>query len=513
MNTRSLSLSFLLAMTLSSLPAAAQGPRPVSLPVEAVAKMPAAEVQQRLDKHFFRWQVVELDLPEIERRIRRDGRVQISAGGRVFDLVLQPHDLRTPEYREVLQTARGPVDVKPRPAATFKGHLLDDPTSVVRVLAQGNLFQGYIRTTDEWIFLDPLVKYAKGSRSNEIVLFDDKDVRPAAESLCGHGELESFASELQEVPDAKSGDLANATAAASLFFRRADVATDADFEYFSIFGGNTAAQIQGILNQVDGIYQADHRIMLRLVFQSIWTVAADPYGATDPNTLLNELRNFWNANRTDVNRDITHLFTGRDLDGTVIGIAWTGVVCNAADWSYGLSQNFNIMARLTAHEIGHNFNALHDNQITPQADACTGNGPIMCSWVQPTGPNTFSGASRTAISTHVTNNGACLAAIYPSPEPPVANFYARKASSTSTTVYFDGTRSYDPDAEDRIVSYRWDFGDGTTSTAAAPTHAYPGFGEYYVTLTVTDSEGLSDIHEMWVSVYCTNAKLCDRELG
>ncbi|HLO55376.1 MAG TPA: PKD domain-containing protein, partial [Saprospiraceae bacterium] len=40
-----------------------------------------------------------------------------------------------------------------------------------------------------------------------------------------------------------------------------------------------------------------------------------------------------------------------------------------------------------------------------------------------------------------------------------------------------------------IASYEWDFGDGSTSTAANPSHTYITTGTYYVTLRVTDNNG------------------------
>lgn len=40
-----------------------------------------------------------------------------------------------------------------------------------------------------------------------------------------------------------------------------------------------------------------------------------------------------------------------------------------------------------------------------------------------------------------------------------------------------------------IASYSWDFGDGSTSTAANPTKTYATPGTYFVTLTVTDNNG------------------------
>ncbi len=43
------------------------------------------------------------------------------------------------------------------------------------------------------------------------------------------------------------------------------------------------------------------------------------------------------------------------------------------------------------------------------------------------------------------------------------------------------------------TSYLWDFGDGTTSTAFAPSHTYTQNGIYYVKLTAMNSNGCSDV--------------------
>jgi PKD repeat protein len=57
-------------------------------------------------------------------------------------------------------------------------------------------------------------------------------------------------------------------------------------------------------------------------------------------------------------------------------------------------------------------------------------------------------------------------------------------------IEFNGSQSYDDDGE--IVSYQWDFDDGTTVTeggTATETHVYSEAGQYFVTLTVTDNDG------------------------
>ncbi len=54
-------------------------------------------------------------------------------------------------------------------------------------------------------------------------------------------------------------------------------------------------------------------------------------------------------------------------------------------------------------------------------------------------------------------------------------------------VQFDSTGSSDPDGT--IVSYLWDFGDGSTSSEADPSHTYASAGTYTAKLTVTDDNG------------------------
>jgi PKD repeat protein len=70
-----------------------------------------------------------------------------------------------------------------------------------------------------------------------------------------------------------------------------------------------------------------------------------------------------------------------------------------------------------------------------------------------------------------------------------------------TNVYFFGNDSYDTDGS--IVSYTWDFGDGTGTTGdvVSPGHAYEKPGWYDVTLTVTDDQGDTDWDSISVFIH------------
>jgi PKD repeat protein len=81
---------------------------------------------------------------------------------------------------------------------------------------------------------------------------------------------------------------------------------------------------------------------------------------------------------------------------------------------------------------------------------------------------------------------------------PVAQFTATPTSGAAPlTVQFTNS-SYDPDSDP--LSYSWNFGDGSTSTAGSPAHLYSAAGSYLVSLTVTDASGAQDSVETTITV-------------
>ncbi|MCO7225580.1 PKD domain-containing protein [Pleionea sp. CnH1-48] len=67
-------------------------------------------------------------------------------------------------------------------------------------------------------------------------------------------------------------------------------------------------------------------------------------------------------------------------------------------------------------------------------------------------------------------------------QPPTADF---SFSASELSVQFTNSSSDDGN----IVSYNWQFGDGSSSTQESPSHQYNAAGTYTVTLTVTDDDG------------------------
>ncbi|NPE30436.1 PKD domain-containing protein [Methanococcoides sp. SA1] len=81
---------------------------------------------------------------------------------------------------------------------------------------------------------------------------------------------------------------------------------------------------------------------------------------------------------------------------------------------------------------------------------------------------------------------------------PVADANVPYAGDEGSSITFDGSASFDPDGS--IVSYDWDFGDGTAGVGELTSHTYSSPNIYVVTLEVTDNNGLIGTDTSTVSV-------------
>ncbi len=69
---------------------------------------------------------------------------------------------------------------------------------------------------------------------------------------------------------------------------------------------------------------------------------------------------------------------------------------------------------------------------------------------------------------------------------PTVDFEAQKGASMQYTFSANAA-----DTDGGVVSYLWDFGDGTASTEGTPLHEFPNAGVYLVSVTVADDDGVT----------------------
>ncbi len=83
--------------------------------------------------------------------------------------------------------------------------------------------------------------------------------------------------------------------------------------------------------------------------------------------------------------------------------------------------------------------------------------------------------------------------------PTVSFVFSPSAPATGAVVRFDAVAS-SPAPGRSIVSYDWNFGDGSTATGVTTSHSFATAGAYNVTLTVTDNEGVTNATSSTVTV-------------
>ncbi len=173
-----------------------------------------------------------------------------------------------------------------------------------------------------------------------------------------------------------------------------------------------------LLNIIDGFYRNDLNIVfdnLHVEFPSEELLLA----STSANELLVDLREKYHGFAfadTSTASPLMELLSGREFDGSTVGLAYVGTLCNTNGYATGVTQeyiNIPLTAIVMAHEIGHNFGANHDNVESDQIDhpeRYCGNGYIMSSWADgsATGFSSCSVNQMTAKIDSLVNHDACF---------------------------------------------------------------------------------------------------------
>jgi len=256
----------------------------------------------------------------------------------------------------------------------FRGEVAGRPGSWVRLSWVGGRFTGGFYDGRELYLVDRAgdlgISGPAGVPPGDTVVFRFSDLdldrfidhgavrgrtRPAATAEAG--DYEKFVGHLQEV---------SALQGSAMMAMPVTIVTDTRFNVRH--GADAAAVAAGRLNFVDGIYSSELGTGIVLWHHEALDSDAN-LTSSDAGTLLEQFRQFMNGGAgSDLPfRGLAHLFSGRDFDGSTIGIAFfspDGSVLGKRRSGLGVDQDLSsetTSALLFAHETGHNFNARHDD--------------------------------------------------------------------------------------------------------------------------------------------------------
>ena len=295
----------------------------------------------------------------------------------------------------------------------FRGTLAGIPGSWIRLTRTGQHWSGMIWDQHEAYFIDPLSVIAPALQTlptkplSGHAIYRISDTRDLGTQTCAMGKLgemkgppiSSFGTLMEELEDRVGVSAQGAT-------RNIDMAVVTDREFTSA-NTNPDQAVIARMNVVDGIFSEQLNVQISLV--NILTLQQNgTLTSTDPQTLLDQFSELTSSSSFQ-HPGIAHLFSGRNLDGSTVGIAFLRSLCDAR-FGVGVDQiigSGTAGALTVAHELGHNFGAPHDNEMGSPC-ASTPETFLMNPYIN--GSDQFSPCSLSQIQP-IVNQASCLTLI------------------------------------------------------------------------------------------------------
>lgn len=359
-----------------------------------------------LNKIFKTYDVFSIDISSLNSKlssIETQSTLVLRLDNKEIKLTISPNEIRAKNY---LSSYDGIVTSENiTPPITYIGHANDNVKDDIRLMVTDTKIKGYIIQNGEPLYISQLRYFGFQDYSkNVIIAYRHQDIIDT-EGYCGVSDLQEQQFLLEEI---RNKGIANTKSNGCE--KVVELATDADYEFYQRYGSGTNDEILAIINMIEGLYLSTFDLSISITHQNVWTTSSDPYTgnpSTSPGSelLVNELRTYWESNMQNVQRDLVHLFSGRDYNQSgVLGRVYEiGTVCKSPDKSYGFTKDRINQFLTTAHEIGHNFGGIHsDGQ-----NCGTSNASLMCQGDKSI-PMYFSTASITRMSNFMNSHDDCI---------------------------------------------------------------------------------------------------------
>lgn len=294
-------------------------------------------------------------------------RLRFDAFGRRFSLTLEKNTRLSRALDQPVQD--GPA------LSLYQGVIENIPGSWARMSAKGQTIRGMFWDGRDLYVVDLAdavgdTSLALPDQATESVIFRlaDTQIEPGA-SFCATDDTSptrsgkaAYSSLLNEL---KGSPVIMQAAGAAV---RLELAALGDSAFRARYATEQQARDEILLrlNNVDGIFSSQLGVEIQVPTLKIADAATSRLSSTTvPGDLLRELGLLRKSTPELYSRGVTHLFTGRDLDGSTVGIAYTDALCGR-QYSVSLTEVNNrsswIESLIAAHEIGHNFGASHDGE-------------------------------------------------------------------------------------------------------------------------------------------------------
>ncbi|MEP7317424.1 MAG: hypothetical protein ABI921_01745, partial [Panacibacter sp.] len=135
-----------------------------------------------LKKVFKRQDIVQLDAGAIYHYIKQAGsqsNIVIDAGNNYYwDIFLEQHELRSPDYMLQRTTAKGLATMAHEDLHTYAGYLKGSTGNYVRFNVQDMKLSGYISDYGRSVYIEPLKKFIPSAAADKYIIYKRGDSNP-----------------------------------------------------------------------------------------------------------------------------------------------------------------------------------------------------------------------------------------------------------------------------------------------------------------------------------------------
>lgn len=422
-----------------------------------------------LNNSYTKYELITVETDQLYDQLKEKNifhEIELSIGDKNYQLELWDSGLLTDDYKTTL--ASGAKD-ESNPPLALKGNIKGDAMSNVRLTINEGFVYGFIKQNGKNLNIQPARYHDKSADSDLMVAYYDGDFIDNDHRTCGttgHRNLKNHIKKtVENGPEKSVGDCYEVL-----------ISLAADFLMFQVYGGSTDDQVIGVLNDVEGNYDDEFADAILFDLNEVWVSdcnTCDPWtSSTDAGDLLDDFTD-WAPNNL-ASHVVASLWTDRNFNGSTIGLAWLGTACT--DFGYNVCQDINganLLRVLQAHELGHNFDAVHDS----------GSGFIMSPSVS--GSTSWTAQSEDDILDFIIGSNFCFSSCDAGGNPPVADFdfFIISDCTPGEVEFFDDSDDAD--------TWFWTFEGGVpeTSTEQNPIVFYDNTGIFSVELEVTNNSG------------------------